>query len=83
HGGYRTIFSHRFAKAFWGEETMGKDGSKYEDYLKSCLDAGMTKDEALSDWEVDDDNFTISAWQYHLQQMVLEKEALKYLEKCL
>jgi len=37
------IFSHKFAKAFWGEEE----------------------------------------WGYQLQQMVLEKEPLKYLEKFL
>ena len=44
------IFSHAFAKAFWGEweRVFG-----YETELK---------------------------WQYHLQQMVLEKEPLKYLE---
>jgi len=48
---YSIIFSHDFAKAFWGE---GKVTNNYED--------GFT-------------------WQYHLQQMVLEKEPLKYLEK--
>jgi len=51
---YAIIFSHDFAKAFWGEETIGID-----------------------------DISQIPTWQYHLQQMVLEKEPLKYIEKFL
>ncbi len=48
------IFSHSFAKAFWGEEM-------YEDNVKN----------------------KIKVWQYHLQQMVLKEEPIKYLEKYL
>lgn len=44
------IFSHDFAKAFWGEELEG--------------------------WPPTD-------WETHLQQMVLEEEPLKYLERFL
>ena len=51
------IFTHDFAKAFWGE-------SYY-----------ITSDEF-------EDNKGI-AWQYHLQQMVIAEETLKYLEKFL
>ena len=51
------IFTHDFAKAFWGE-------SYY-----------ITSDEF-------EDNKGI-AWQYHLQQMVIAEEPLKYLEKFL
>ena len=58
---YYNIFSHEFAKAFWGEKEpwifygYNENGSPlYE-----------------------------SPWQYHLQQMVLEKEPLKYLERFL
>ena len=47
---YRIIFSHDFAKEFWGE--------------KEWLN-GM------------------SAWANHLQQMVLEEQPLKYIEKFL
>lgn len=50
---YQIIFSHEFAKAFWGEDF-------YE-----ITDARRRK------------------WQYHLHQMILEKEPLKYLEKFL
>jgi hypothetical protein len=59
------IFSHDFAKAFWGEEMLCVDG--YENYDGVCFcdsyDYGEHKPK----------------WQYHLQQMVLEKEPLKYL----
>lgn len=60
---YRDIFSHDFAKAFWGEKTK-------TDRIYDC------------DYEIVDDR-SLPAWQYHLQQMVLEKEPLKYLEKFL
>lgn len=48
----RIIFSHDFAKAFWGEKTI-----PYHNGLK--------------------------IWEFNLQQMVLEKEPLKYLERFL
>lgn len=55
---YKIIFSHDFAKAFWGErESMT---------FRGCAPMG-----------------TILEWEYHLQQMVLEKEPIKYLEKFL
>jgi hypothetical protein len=50
------IFSHDFAKAFWGDENFGRMG-QYEP--------------------------TLEMWQYHLQQMVLEEEPLKYLAQFL
>lgn len=51
---YDIIFSHSFAKAFWGEEKRLTD--KIADLYEY--------------W-----------WQFHLQQMVLEEQPLKYLEK--
>lgn len=53
---YGVIFTHWFAKAFWGEE----------DYI-------LPDGESAHLWQ----------WQWHLQQMVLEKNPLKYLEKFL
>lgn len=50
-GAYRLIFSHDFAKAFWGKRIMGTVGPP--------------------------------EWSYHLQQLVLEHEPLKYLKKFL
>ena len=68
-----TIFSHDFAKAFWGEEPEHFDVT-----LKNPRDfnpeKGMKFDEVM---------VTQPNWQYNLQQMVLEKEPLKYLEKFL
>ena len=56
------IFSHSFAKAFWGEEIISDiiwfDG-------------------------VEADDRSMPAWQWHLQQMVIEKEPLKYLKEFL
>ena len=46
------IFSHDFAKAFWGEKLIQ-----------------------------DRDDYYSPAWEVHLQQMVLEKDLIKYLEK--
>jgi len=54
------IFSHDFAKAFWGI-WESQDGCRDKEELNS----------------------TNERWQYHLQQMVLEEERLKYLEKFL
>ena len=60
------IFSHEFAKAFWGEEYP-------EQYTVDIRD-DRTGDCIYG---------YISAWQLHLQEMVLEPEPLKYLEKFL
>lgn len=54
---YKIIFSHDFAKAFWGED---------------CV---LCPTRAHSTHE--------PAWQYHLQQMVLEENPIQYLEKFL
>lgn len=61
------IFSHEFAKAFWGEEILfidpyGKYG--YDGDCQTCL-------------------IKLPAWQYYLQQMVIEKNPLKYLKQFL
>lgn len=55
------IFSHDFAKAFWGD--------KNTDYAISCMGINRMP-------------FLVS-WQYHLTQMVLEPDPIKYLEKFL
>jgi hypothetical protein len=48
---FQIIFSHSFAKAFWGKEPDEISG------------------------------MAIQTWQYHLMQMVLEENPIKYLEK--
>lgn len=62
---YALIFSHDFAKAFFGEELVEEDFYEAVPY-----DEGYEK-------------LRLPAWKYHLQQMVLEKEPLKYLSKFL
>lgn len=71
---YVIISSHKFAKYFWGIEDV-------------CKDCGDTYQKCRIDLDTDcgyegDGNVQIS-WQYHLQQMVLEEDPIKYLEKFL
>lgn len=61
------IFSHNFAQVFWGEKRETR-------HLYVPEEAGMF---GLSVTK------TLPAWMYHLQEMVLEKEPLKYIEKFL
>ena len=56
------IFSHAFAKAFWGEEDVDEPTNEYVAGKKIIETHGI-------------------AWKYHLRQMVLEENPLKYLEK--
>ena len=64
------IFSHNFAKAFWGrqEHTIEFDCSDVGDCATCCNEDG-------NGWDL----MTKYCWQHRLQQMVLEKEPLKYL----
>ena len=59
---YRHIFSHSFAKAFWGEEL-------------GCQWCGEPDCSHL------EPNREQERWQLELQQMVLEEQPLKYIEK--
>ena len=73
------IFDHDFAKAFWGEE---------KDFCARCSPHIISKSNQLNYYKTAPqcDNcwdWLIYRWQYHLQQMILEKEPLKYLEKFL
>lgn len=61
------IFSHEFAKAFWGEEEI-----EWEVHCEP-LDRGYDCYEPTH----------APAWRYHLQQMVLEEDKIRYLEKFL
>ncbi|NHZ85014.1 MAG: hypothetical protein GWP19_03935 [Planctomycetia bacterium] len=64
------IFTHDFPKAFFGKhEICSYCGGSHIDAENSCI--------------VDFKYYRIEAWKYHLQQMVLEKEPLKYLKKFL
>ena len=70
------IYSHDFAKAFWGEkryEHIGCGGVL--DVLKEikCPKCGHVEP-PLKGYD---------GWQFHLQQMVISDDLLKYLEKFL
>jgi len=74
---YYIIFRKEFAKAFWGEEEVcGYCGEI------CCPKAGDFCYNDECSLSVDYPN-PIKAWKYHLQQIVLEEEPLKYLEKFL
>lgn len=61
------IFSHDFARCFWGEKRL--QTSLYVPEEAGMFGISVTK--------------SMPAWMFHLQEMVLEKEPLKYLEKFL
>lgn len=65
HKHYSIIFSHNFAKAFWGKQTHCTYRGSYDCQICNCGEYHTTD----------------CCWEYHLQQMVLEKEPIKYLEQ--
>ena len=59
------IFNHDFAKALWGE----KETTQTMDYAQEL-------------WSANEDlSFEGERWQYHLQQMVLADNPIKYLKE--
>lgn len=70
---YGVIFSHDFAKAFWGKEMVGTTGKKISE-VKPRIIGG-----------VDANTYKITGakpeWKYHLQQMILEENPIQYLKK--
>lgn len=63
---YKTIiFNHEFAKAFWGE----------------LIQIEWPVKEELNDSRFGYKIKPMPIWKFHLQQMILEKNPLKYLEK--
>jgi len=59
---FNFIFSHDFAKAFWGDKIIK---------ITICDSIGITHQMVWNEY------------LYHLQQMVIEKDRIKYLEKSL
>ena len=64
------IFSHDFAKAFWGN-------------AKWCWIPGYDEWGELKGSPPEEKLFIMTSWQYHLQQMVISEDPIKYLEKYL
>ena len=68
----KIIFSHAFAKAFWGEKLVcpncggGIEGKLGNFQCQNCAEC----------WNNGEKN-----WRHHLQKIITEKSILKYLEK--
>lgn len=73
------IFSHDFAKAFWGKEVEAQT-IKYQQDMETISENGEVRNTL---GEVRFSTISVKGWQYHLQQMVLEENPVKYLEKFL
>ena len=58
------IFTHKFAKKFWGNK----------DSYRNVIASGR---------KLNNTQATQTAWKFHLQQMGLEENPIKYLEKFL
>lgn len=64
------IFSHEFAKAFWGEEP-------YRGWVRFYDKDYVVDKKVLPEFE----ETPIKEWQYHLQKMVLCENPIDYLRK--
>lgn len=78
---YGIIFSHNFAKAFFGKEELFEGLTLKGTYEKEYADEiSYTIEDFEEDWlEIGVEE----SWAWHLKQMVLQPEPLKYLEKFL
>lgn len=65
------IFNHEFAKALWGEEECKYCIEKYSD--------DKTPETHFAHNIDGDYNYEIPAWQYHLREMVIAENPIKYL----
>lgn len=92
------IFSHQFAKAFWGDRWVCKNCGKpstlpFKAKDKDGCDGSKCIRELFKKGEGyrpepflkfrQAQNRMIFEWQFHLQQMVISKDPIKYLEKFL
>lgn len=62
----QVIYSHDFARALWGERL--RDARTGNKLVEKKLPEGVVEA-----------HFAIPAWQYHLQQMVVAEDPIKYL----
>jgi len=78
---YQIIFSHDFAKAFWGEElTKAKYSHKVKGKgIEKLLNGKNIQTDVEEIWYI----IELPCWEFHLREMVLEEKPLKYLEKFL
>jgi len=77
HHYYDLIFSHAFARAFWGEAKTFMwyaDGEAMDTRDISELPSKERQEEEW--WNTYE---AVDGWQYHLQKMVLQQEPLQYI----
>ncbi len=75
------IFSHDFAKAFWGKDKcICSSGTSIPLTYKEIYNDDFREEIYPLVNKLDD---MVYMWEFHLQQMILEKEPLRYLEKFL
>ena len=80
---YCFIYSHEFAKAFWGEK-CGKCETNLEIWdIKDSAAANSPTTKILTCPKCMEAPPSKILWRDRLQQMVLEKDPLKYIEKFL
>jgi hypothetical protein len=80
------LVSHRFAKAFFGtHEVLSGNGRTFDEYYKGArTDQQMSPKTIQADWNYwRSSGMVIPAWQYHLKQMVVQEQPLRYLEQFL
>jgi len=85
-GAYQSIiFSHEFAKAFWGEEDCcagcGSFGKFFHYRNKTMKEPLVLRADKKTYYSCCQGYGYIKDWQYHLQQMILEENPIKYLDK--
>jgi hypothetical protein len=79
------IFSHDFARAFWGDTYVCSHCGGYADD-KPLETANIYSEgfQHLNDTDcLSSSTEPTQAWKYHLQQMVLEENPIQYLERSL
>ena len=82
------LFDHSFAEAFWGKGPAGfmidiatiPKNFNAKEFLKVLQEAGPLYMERCEGADVQVINDQLS-WQFHLRQMVLEKNHIEYLKK--
>lgn len=86
---YHFIFDHEFAKTFWGKMDLFPMVLENNRKVMAVDVSQIPKDIGLKEFmEVNFPNEvfphkSMKLWQWHLQQMVLEENPIKYLEKFL
>lgn len=74
---YTLIFNHDFAKALWGEkEYTPAKYVKHREYFTMPATGDVVHEVNLDRMEYD---LAPGGWQYHLQQMVLADDPIRYL----